>query len=152
MGRNLLGIEYKTKSWNYREGFPGRLLFGTAGPGRDWLTGRIFEWPSLPDSRIILIGIANQLDLTDRSLSRLQTKCELKQKLMHFPPYTKQQIVEIFTKRLEESGVFDLFPPVVGCHSFSPFEGYSIQRSLSIGNRGLKWPTKRWEKVGNWWI
>jgi Cdc6-like AAA superfamily ATPase len=44
---------------------------------------------------------------------------------MHFPPYTKQQIVEIFTKRLEESGVLDLFPPVVGCHSFSRFEGYS---------------------------
>jgi cell division control protein 6 len=44
---------------------------------------------------------------------------------MHFPPYTKQQIVEIFTKCLEESGVLDLFPPVVGCHSFSRFEGYS---------------------------
>jgi cell division control protein 6 len=73
---------------------------------------RIFEWPSLPDSRIILIGITNQLYLTDRSLSRLQFKCELKPKLMHFPPYTKQQIVEIFTKRFEESGVLDLFPPV----------------------------------------
>jgi cell division control protein 6 len=47
----------------------------------------------------------------DRSLSHLQIKCELKPKPMHFPPYTKQ-IAEIFSKRLEQSDVLDLFPPV----------------------------------------
>jgi len=30
----------------------------------------MFGWTALPDSRIILIGIANSLDLTDRILPR----------------------------------------------------------------------------------
>jgi cell division control protein 6 len=31
----------------------------------------IFEWPAIPNSRVILVGIANALDLTDRILPRL---------------------------------------------------------------------------------
>lgn len=72
---------------------------------------RIFSWPAIQNSKLILVGIANALDLTDRLLSRLQTKCELKPKLMHFSAYSKQQIIEIFKSRLEMSGVSGLFPP-----------------------------------------
>jgi Cdc6-like AAA superfamily ATPase len=108
----------------------------------------IFEW--LPDSRIILIGITNQLDLTDRSLSRHQTKCELKPKLMHFPPHTKQQIVEIFTKRLEEGGVLDLFPPVtiqLLAAKVSAVSG-DIRRALSIENRVIEMAEEEMRKSG----
>lgn len=71
----------------------------------------IFEWPTLPKSKIILIGIANSLDLTNRALSRLQLQSiEMKPKLVHFKPYTKQQIVDIFKNRLEEAGALDVFP------------------------------------------
>lgn len=68
----------------------------------------IFEWPSIAHSKLILIGIANSLDLTDRLLSRLQSHCELKPKVMHFAAYSKNQIVDILKSRLEET---DLFPP-----------------------------------------
>lgn len=71
----------------------------------------IFEWPTLPKSKIILIGIANSLDLTNRALARLQTQSnDLKPRLVHFAPYTKQQIIEIFKNRLEEAGALDVFP------------------------------------------
>lgn len=70
----------------------------------------VFEWPSLKNSRIILVGIANALDLTDRVLPRLQAKLKLKPQLLHFPPYTRQQIVEIITERLTEAGVDKIFP------------------------------------------
>ncbi|XP_076763867.1 cell division cycle 6 [Xylocopa sonorina] len=69
----------------------------------------IFEWPSIPGSKLILVGIANALDLTDRILPRLQVKCELKPKLMHFAPYTKQQIHNIICDRLNEANASDLF-------------------------------------------
>lgn len=62
----------------------------------------IFEWPSKLNSKLALIGIANALDLTDRILPRLQARLDLKPKLVHFPPYTKQQIIDILTKRLQQ--------------------------------------------------
>lgn len=59
----------------------------------------LFEWPKLPQSKLILVGIANSLDLTDRILPRLATfKCQ--PTLMHFQPYTKDQIVSILEDRL----------------------------------------------------
>lgn len=69
----------------------------------------VFEWPSIHNSKLILVGIANALDLTDRILPRLQARCELKPKLMHFSPYTKQEICNIISERLSEANVSDLF-------------------------------------------
>ncbi|XP_075160006.1 cell division cycle 6 [Haematobia irritans] len=97
----------------------------------------IFEWPSLPDSRILLVGIANSLDLTERTLLRLNARCELKPKHMHFPPYSKQQIVDIFKSRLEEAGVLDIFPPVtlqLLAAKVSAISG-DVRRALDIGRR-----------------
>lgn len=98
---------------------------------------RIFEWPSFPDSRLILVGIANALDLTDRTLKRLQIRCELKPTLMHFKPYSKAQIVEIFKSRLEEAKVLDLFPPAslqLLAAKVAAVSG-DIRRALDIGRR-----------------
>ena len=97
----------------------------------------IFEWPSILNSKLILVGIANALDLTDRLLVRLQSKCELKPKVMHFSAYTKAQIVEIFKSRLEQSGVSDLFPPAaiqLLAAKVSSVSG-DIRRALNIGKR-----------------
>lgn len=71
----------------------------------------IFEWPSIPNSKLILVGIANALDLTDRILPRLQAKCELKPTLMHFKPYTKQQISDIILARLNQANASNVFAP-----------------------------------------
>ncbi|KAH8239748.1 hypothetical protein KR032_007492 [Drosophila birchii] len=97
----------------------------------------IFEWPALPGARILLVGIANSLDLTDRTLTRLNARCELKPKLMHFPPYSKQQIVEIFKSRLAEAEVLDVFPPVtlqLLAAKVSAISG-DVRRALDIGRR-----------------
>lgn len=69
----------------------------------------IFEWPAKRGSRLILVGIANALDLTDRLLSRLQARCELKPHLIHFLPYTKQQLVNILKSNLVENKTENLF-------------------------------------------
>lgn len=59
----------------------------------------LFEWPQLPNSSLILIGIANALDMTDRMLPRLHA-FKYEPKLMHFQPYTRQQIISILEDRL----------------------------------------------------
>ncbi|EEP82897.1 conserved hypothetical protein [Uncinocarpus reesii 1704] len=58
-----------------------------------------FEWSMQANSRLILIGIANALDLTDRFLPRLKAK-NLKPQLLPFLPYTPTQIASVITARL----------------------------------------------------
>jgi cell division control protein 6 len=65
----------------------------------------IFEWPSLDRSRLVLIGIANALDLTDRILPRLQARPKCKPQLLHFPPYSRDQIVQVLQERLRNVSI-----------------------------------------------
>ncbi|XP_066256939.1 cell division control protein 6 homolog [Euwallacea similis] len=97
----------------------------------------IFEWPSRLNSKLILIGIANALDLTDRMLPRLQARCELKPQLLHFAPYTKEQIVNIFTSRLKAAGVLEVFSPVAIQMLAAKVASISgdVRRALDIGRR-----------------
>ena len=60
----------------------------------------VFEWPALAGSKLALVGIGNSLDLTERVLPRLQVSATYTPTLLHFPPYTKQQIKEILTRRI----------------------------------------------------
>lgn len=62
----------------------------------------LFEWPWLSNSRLVLIGIANTLDLTDRILPRLEAREGCKPKLLNFPPYTRNQIAAILQDRLSQ--------------------------------------------------
>lgn len=100
----------------------------------------IFELPAKKDSKILLIGIANALDLTDRVLPRLQMNCQLKPKLMHFAPYTKQQIVQIFTNRLKEANVLNVFTPIAIQMLAGKVAAISgdVRRALDIGRRVIE--------------
>lgn len=61
----------------------------------------LFELPQLKNSRAIIFGIANALDLTDRVLPLLQSySCQ--PKLLHFAPYSRDEIVAILMDRLSE--------------------------------------------------
>ncbi len=51
---------------------------------------------------MILIGIANSLDFTDRLLPRLQLKPNNLPKLINFVPYTRNEIIEIVKDRLKD--------------------------------------------------
>jgi len=71
---------------------------------------KIFEWPTIPRSKLVVIGIANSLNLTDRLLPMLKTKVSLQPELLNFPPYTKTELINIITHRLENTGIVDVFP------------------------------------------
>lgn len=61
---------------------------------------KLFEWSLQKSSRLILIGIANALDLTDRFLPRLKAR-NLKPELLPFLPYTAAQIKAVILTKLK---------------------------------------------------
>ncbi|KAI0148095.1 cell division control protein Cdc6 [Hypoxylon sp. NC0597] len=61
---------------------------------------QLFEWSMQKSSRLLLVGIANALDLTDRFLPRLKSR-NLKPELLPFLPYSAAQIKTIITSRLK---------------------------------------------------
>ena len=62
----------------------------------------LFECALHHSSRLILVGIANALDLTDRFLPRLKAR-NLKPRLLPFLPYTAAQIASIATGMLRST-------------------------------------------------
>ena len=60
----------------------------------------LFEWSMQQSSRLILVGIANALDLTDRFLPRLKSR-NLKPELLPFMPYSASQIADVLTTKLK---------------------------------------------------
>ncbi|KAG9249836.1 P-loop containing nucleoside triphosphate hydrolase protein [Emericellopsis atlantica] len=76
---------------------------------------RLFEWSLQSPSRLLLIGIANALDLTDRFLPRLKSK-NLKPELLPFLPYSAPQVKNIITTRLKSllpAGAKEGFVPFI---------------------------------------
>ena len=61
---------------------------------------KLFEWSLQKSSHLILIGIANALDLTDRFLPRLKAR-NLKPQLLPFLPYSATEIKTVITTRLK---------------------------------------------------
>ncbi|GES63063.1 cell division control protein Cdc6 [Aspergillus terreus] len=59
----------------------------------------LFEWSLQGQSKLLLVGIANALDLTDRSLPQLKAK-NLKPRLLPFLPYNANQIASVIINRL----------------------------------------------------
>lgn len=74
---------------------------------------KIFEWPFLKSSKLILIGIANSLDFTDRILPRLELKPECKPKIVNFTPYSKEDIVNIVKDRLKSVTETNANQPII---------------------------------------
>ncbi|XP_058039662.1 cell division control protein 6 homolog [Ahaetulla prasina] len=100
----------------------------------------VFEWPSLPNSRLILIGIANALDLTDRILPRLQTRPLCRPQLLNFPPYSKDQLASILQERLKKvSGeqVLDNAAIQFCARKVSAFSG-DARKALDICRRAIE--------------
>jgi cell division control protein 6 len=75
----------------------------------------LFEWSLQKSSRLVLIGIANALDLTDRFLPRLKAR-NLRPHLLPFLPYSAAQIRAVITTRLQSLLPADSIAP-----EFIPF-------------------------------
>lgn len=76
----------------------------------------LFEWSLERSSSLLLVGIANALDFTDRFLPRLKAR-GLKPQLLPFMPYSAAQIASVITAKLKA-----LLPPQqLGTPDYVPF-------------------------------
>ena len=65
----------------------------------------IFDWPSKPESKLIVIAIANTMDLPERvMINRVSSRLGLTRQV--FQPYTHTQLQTIVTSRLEGLSIF----------------------------------------------
>ncbi|XP_047515374.1 cell division control protein 6 homolog [Pieris napi] len=96
----------------------------------------IFEWPA-QDYGIVLVGVANALDLTERTLPRLQARCSLRPQTLHFAPYTKEQIINIFTEVLASEDRTNVFsgPALQLLAAKIAAVSGDMRRALDIGRR-----------------
>lgn len=62
----------------------------------------LFEWAAAPSSKLVLLGIANSLDMMQRSLPRLRARRAVPQTLT-FPPYAPEELVSILTQRVAQA-------------------------------------------------
>ncbi|KAM7419845.1 hypothetical protein PAMA_016784 [Pampus argenteus] len=100
----------------------------------------IFEWPYLPNSRLCLIGIANALDLTDRILPRLQARPHCRPLLLHFPPYSRQELTAIVQDRLSQAsaeGILDASAVQFCARKVSAVSG-DARKALDICRRAVE--------------
>ncbi|XP_038567980.1 LOW QUALITY PROTEIN: cell division control protein 6 homolog [Micropterus salmoides] len=100
----------------------------------------IFEWPYLPKSRLCLIGIANALDLTDRILPRLQARPQCRPLLLHFPPYSRQELTAIVQDRLAQAsaeGILDASAVQFCARKVSAVSG-DARKALDICRRAVE--------------
>ncbi|XP_023244751.1 cell division control protein 6 homolog [Centruroides sculpturatus] len=100
----------------------------------------LFEWPCLRNSKLVLVGIANALDLTDRVLPRLHAY-GCRPKLLHFRPYTHQQILSILEDRLKDvSANTEIFKPaaLLLCARKIAASSGDVRKALDVCRRAIE--------------
>ncbi|GFP87012.1 origin of replication complex subunit 1 [Phtheirospermum japonicum] len=65
----------------------------------------ILDWPNKPNSKLIVIGIANTMDLPEKLLPRISSRMGIQR--LCFGPYNYQQLQEIISSRLKGIDAFE---------------------------------------------
>ncbi|XP_066377206.1 origin of replication complex subunit 1 [Miscanthus floridulus] len=65
----------------------------------------ILDWPTKPNSNLVVIGIANTMDLPEKLLPRISSRMGIQR--LCFGPYSYRQLQEIITSRLKGIDAFE---------------------------------------------
>ncbi|CAN0162790.1 unnamed protein product [Pylaiella littoralis] len=91
----------------FSHGDPAREFVVLLVDELDYMTTRkqtvlynLFEWPSRRNARLVVVGIANTIDLPERCLPRVSSRVTSR---LTFRPYRKEQLCEILQARLAEA-------------------------------------------------
>lgn len=65
----------------------------------------LFEWPQRKNANLIVVSVANTLDLPETFMARISSR--IGNTRLVFTPYTSAEIKEIIEQRVSEVGIFD---------------------------------------------
>ncbi|KAJ1964223.1 Origin recognition complex, subunit 1, partial [Dispira parvispora] len=103
-----------------------------------------FEWPNRPRSQLIVVAIANTMDLPERMLTN-KVSSRLGLTRINFQPYTHQQLYTIVQSRLQGLEVFDEDAVELCSRKVSAVSG-DARRALDICRRAVEMAEERWEQ------
>ncbi|KAF8395856.1 hypothetical protein HHK36_019810 [Tetracentron sinense] len=109
----------------------------------------ILDWPTKPNSKLVVIGIANTMDLPEKLLPRISSRMGIQR--LCFGPYNYQQLQEIISSRLKGIDAFekqaiefasrkvaaisgDARRALEICRRAAELKDYRIKRSSSLPN------------------
>ena len=96
----------------------------------------IFDWPSKPEGKLIIIAIANTMDLPERvMINRVSSRLGLTRQT--FQPYTHEQLQTIVASRLEGLEVFEANAVQLVARKVASLSG-DARRALDICRRSPK--------------
>ncbi|KAK9766054.1 Origin recognition complex, subunit 1 [Basidiobolus ranarum] len=95
-----------------------------------------FEWPNRPNTKLIVIAIANTMDLPERLLSN-KVSSRLGLTRINFQPYTHNQLYTIIQSRLQDSGTFESDAIEFCARKVSAVSG-DARRALDICRRAVE--------------
>merc|ERR1711957_105902 len=95
-----------------------------------------FEWPCFEHSNLLVIAIANRMDLPERLQPKIASR--MGSNRLVYEPYTRDEVSEILTSRITDiKGVFDKMSLGLIAQKISNFSG-DIRRSLQITKRAVE--------------
>ncbi|KAL2940943.1 Origin of replication complex subunit 1A [Bienertia sinuspersici] len=95
----------------------------------------ILDWPTRPNSKLIVIGIANTMDLPEKLLPRISSRMGIHR--LCFGPYTYQQLQEIIMSRLKGIDAFDKQAVEFASRKVAAISG-DARRALEICRRAAE--------------
>ncbi|KAI8144266.1 P-loop containing nucleoside triphosphate hydrolase protein [Fennellomyces sp. T-0311] len=104
-----------------------------------------FEWPNRPNSKLIVVAIANTMDLPERMLTnKISSRMGLTR--INFQPYTFPQLYQIVESRLEGIDAFEPEAVEFAARKVSAVSG-DARRALDICRRAVEIVESRQQQI-----
>ncbi|XP_042515574.1 origin of replication complex subunit 1A-like [Macadamia integrifolia] len=103
----------------------------------------ILDWPTKPQSKLVVIGIANTMDLPEKLLPRISSRMGIQR--LCFGPYNYQQLQEIISSRLKGIDAFEKQAIEFASRKVAAISG-DARRALEICRRAAELTDYRLKK------
>jgi Cdc6-like AAA superfamily ATPase len=103
----------------------------------------LFDWPSHKNSGLVILAIANTMDLPERFLVKIKSR--IGETRLVYQPYNRDQIEKIIKARMSDTDIFKKDSVRVVASKISSLSG-DIRRALQVCRRATEMAKAEWDK------